>query len=75
MSDVESKVRAIYAQYNADKLGDVPRLMEKYRGNEAHLLESLQKKYGVSLSSDSEETRRHFSSVRALGEFVAAHRS
>jgi len=36
---------------------------------------ALQKKYGLSLSSDSEETRRHFSSVRALGEFVAAHRS
>lgn len=36
---------------------------------------ALQKKYGVSLSADSEETRRHFSSVRALGEFVAAHRS
>ncbi|MFY0182517.1 phosphopantetheine-binding protein [Stenotrophomonas sp. PUT21] len=33
---------------------------------------ALQKKYGVSLSADSEETRRHFSSVRALSEFVAA---
>ena len=36
---------------------------------------ALQKKYGVSLSADSEETRRHFSSVRALGEFVAARQS
>ncbi|SBV37251.1 Acyl carrier protein (ACP1) (modular protein) [uncultured Stenotrophomonas sp.] len=36
---------------------------------------ALQKKYGVSLSADSEETRRHFSSVRALGEFVAASRA
>ena len=35
---------------------------------------ALQKKYGVSLSADSEETRRHFASVRALGEFVAASR-
>ena len=36
---------------------------------------ALQKKYGVSLSADSEETRRHFASVRALGEFVAASRA
>ena len=36
---------------------------------------ALQKKYGVRLSADSEETRRHFSSVRALGEFVAARQS
>ena len=36
---------------------------------------ALQKKYGGSLSADSEETRRHFSSVRARGEFVAARQS
>ena len=35
---------------------------------------ALQKKYGVSLSADSEETRRHFASVDALCAFVAAHR-
>ena len=34
-----------------------------------------QKKYGNSQSADSEETRRHFSSVRALSEFVAARQS
>ncbi|KRG71148.1 phosphopantetheine-binding protein [Pseudoxanthomonas dokdonensis] len=33
---------------------------------------ALQKRYGVSLSADSQETRRHFSSVRALAEFVAS---
>lgn len=33
---------------------------------------ALQKRYGVTLSADSTETRRHFSSVRALAEFVAA---
>ena len=27
---------------------------------------ALQKRYGISLSADSEETRRHFTSVRAL---------
>ena len=36
---------------------------------------ALQKKYGVSLSADSEETRRHFSSVRALTEFVASRQA
>ena len=36
---------------------------------------ALQKKYGVSLSADSEQTRRHFASVRALSEFVAASQS
>lgn len=34
---------------------------------------ALQKRYGVSLSADSQETRRHFSSVRALAEFVSSH--
>ncbi len=36
---------------------------------------ALQKQYGVSLSADSEETRRHFGSVRALAGFVAGHRA
>jgi acyl carrier protein len=35
---------------------------------------ALQKRYGVKMSADSEETRRHFSSVNALAEFVAARR-
>ena len=33
---------------------------------------ALQKRYGVSLSADSQETRRHFASVRALADFVSA---
>lgn len=33
---------------------------------------ALQKRYGVSLSADSQETRQHFASVRALAEFVAS---
>lgn len=36
---------------------------------------ALQKQYGVSLSADSEETRRHFGSVQALAAFVAASRA
>ena len=35
---------------------------------------ALQKRYGLSLSADSAETRRHFASVRALSAFVAANR-
>lgn len=35
---------------------------------------ALQRRYGVSLSADSTETRRHFASVRSLAAFVAAGR-
>lgn len=35
---------------------------------------ALQKRYGVVLSADSQETRQHFSSVDALARLVAAHR-
>lgn len=33
---------------------------------------ALQKRYGIVLSADSEETRRHFASVRALAALVEA---
>lgn len=36
---------------------------------------ALQKRYGLSLSADSEQTRLHFGSVRSLAAFVAAHRA
>ncbi len=32
---------------------------------------ALQKRYQISLSANSEETRRHFSSVRALATMIA----
>lgn len=35
---------------------------------------ALQKRYGVSMAADSAEARRHFASIQALAEFVAAHR-
>lgn len=35
----------------------------------------LQKKYGIKLSSDSDETRKHFASVKALASLVAGHRA
>jgi acyl carrier protein len=36
---------------------------------------ALQKRYGVTLAADAQETRQHFASVRALSAFVAAHRT
>ena len=36
---------------------------------------ALQKRYGVTMSADAAETRRHFSSVSALARFAAAARS
>lgn len=36
---------------------------------------ALQKRYGVVLAADSQETRQHFASVRALSAFVASHRT
>jgi acyl carrier protein len=35
----------------------------------------LQKKYGVKMSADSVENKKHFASVRALAAFVEAHRN
>lgn len=36
---------------------------------------ALQKRYAIVLSSDSAETRKHFASVRALAQLVAAHKA
>jgi acyl carrier protein len=35
---------------------------------------ALQKKYGISLSADSEDTRRHFASVKALAAMIDSYR-
>jgi acyl carrier protein len=35
---------------------------------------ALQKRYGISLSAESEDTRRHFASVRALTALVESNR-
>jgi acyl carrier protein len=35
---------------------------------------ALQKRYGISLSADSEDTRRHFASVRTLAVLIDANR-
>lgn len=36
---------------------------------------ALQKRYGISLSAESEDTRRHFSSVRALAALIQKNRT
>lgn len=35
---------------------------------------AIQKRYGISLSADSAETRNHFASVRALVAMIASNR-
>jgi acyl carrier protein len=36
---------------------------------------AIQKRYGIILSSNSEETRRHFASVRALSAMIVKNRT
>lgn len=36
---------------------------------------ALQKRYGISLSADSEDTRRHFKSVSTLCALITEHRN
>ena len=36
---------------------------------------AIYKRYGITLSSDSEETRRHFASVRMLSALIASART
>jgi acyl carrier protein len=36
---------------------------------------ALQKKYGIVLSADSADTRRHFASVDALAAMIASHQA
>lgn len=35
---------------------------------------ALQKRYGITLSPEAQETRRHFASVRALAAMIETHR-
>jgi acyl carrier protein len=36
---------------------------------------ALQKRYGISMSADSEENRRHFASVQTLAALIAERRT
>lgn len=35
---------------------------------------AIHKRYGVTLAADSDDTRRHFASVRALGRMISSNR-
>jgi acyl carrier protein len=35
---------------------------------------ALQKRYGISLSANAEETRQHFASVKSLEALITSHR-
>ncbi|MBB5607761.1 MULTISPECIES: phosphopantetheine-binding protein [unclassified Janthinobacterium] len=61
----------------ADIDADAPLFVEGLGLDSIDALElgvALQKKYGISLSADSADTRRHFASVRALAAMVDTHR-
>ena len=36
---------------------------------------AIRKRYGIQLSADSDDTRKHFSSVRALSDLIASRRA
>ena len=61
----------------ADIVADAPLFVEGLGLDSIDALElglALQKRYGVSMSADSQETRKHFASVQSLASFVAAER-
>ena len=61
----------------ADIDSDAPLFVEGLGLDSIDALElgvALQKRYGITLSADSEETRRHFASVRALAALIENNR-
>lgn len=36
---------------------------------------AIKKKYGITMSAESEENKKHFANVAALAEFIAANRA
>lgn len=61
----------------ADIDSDAPLFVEGLGLDSIDALEigvALQKRYGITLSAESQETRRHFASVRALASMIEANR-
>ncbi|KAJ0392621.1 hypothetical protein P43SY_006561 [Pythium insidiosum] len=48
---LRARVQQLYAQHNPSKLGDVPMLLERFRGRERALLEHLDRIYGTALAT------------------------
>jgi len=62
----------------ADIDSDAPLFVEGLGLDSIDALElgvALQKRYGISMSADSEETRRHFASVRMLCALIEKNRT
>lgn len=36
---------------------------------------AIKKKYGITMSAENEENKKHFASVVALADFIAAHKA
>jgi acyl carrier protein len=61
----------------ADIDSDAPLFVEGLGLDSIDALElgvAIQKQYGITLSADSEDTRRHFASVRSLGLMIDSNR-
>lgn len=61
----------------ADIDADAPLFIEGLGLDSIDALElgvALQKRYGISMTGDAEEIRRHFASVRSLGVMITSHR-
>jgi acyl carrier protein len=61
----------------ADIDSDAPLFVEGLGLDSIDALEigvALQKRYGITLSSESDDTRRHFASVRALATLIETNR-
>nr|ADU90657.1 putative acyl carrier protein [Collimonas sp. MPS11E8] len=61
----------------ADIVTDAPLFVDGLGLDSIDALElgvAIQKRYGISLSADSAETRNHFASVRSLAVMIASHR-
>ncbi|SDY42290.1 acyl carrier protein [Collimonas sp. OK607] len=61
----------------ADIVTDAPLFVDGLGLDSIDALElgvAIQKRYGISLSADSAETRNHFASVRALAAMIASNR-
>ncbi|KAF3998835.1 phosphopantetheine-binding protein [Glaciimonas immobilis] len=61
----------------ADIVTDAPLFLEGLGLDSIDALElgvAMQKRYGISMSADSAETRNHFASVRTLAAMIASNR-
>lgn len=61
----------------ADIVADAPLFLEGLGLDSIDALElgvAIQKRYGISLSAESAETRNHFASVRTLAAMIASNR-